>query len=351
MVTPLELNADNVTGYFEQTTLPTLPPGSEVLGVSEVTENTFVNWVFAMHVQIGSTGEEDTVYVRQSRDHVKKYADLGRDPNRVNTEAKALAFVNRVAPGVVPQVLNLDEINHVLVLSDIRKSGQLLADELAAGRVHHEVGRQFGATIGKIQNASFGTSFGELLQDSSLVESTSPDAYLGPRTVPALQLFPDAAKRLLSDSAQSERSFVVGDLSPKNIFVEGEAARFLDLERTSTGDPAYDPAYIITHFLLDVKPTLHGRSLQFIEDFMDSYVTTISESLSPTQIGALQNRILRFIGLSILHRTQGSHFVSYDGENKEQWQHKAGILLKDTTSTSVFETMRILMDEHPATPR
>lgn len=346
MVTPIELNTDNVTAYFEQTTLPTLPPGSEVLRVDEVTENTFVNWVFAMHVQLGNTGKEDTVYVRQSRDHVKKYADLDRDPNRVSTEAKALAFVNRVTPGAVPQVLNLDEVNHVLVLSDIRKGGQLLADELTAGRVHEETGRQFGATIGKIQNASFGTSFGELLGDSSLVESVDPSAYLGPRTTPALQLFPEAAKRLLSDSAQSERSFVVGDLSPKNIFVEGEAARFLDLERTSTGDPAYDPAYVITHFLLDVKPALHGRSLQFIEDFMDSYVITISESLRPTQIGSLQNRILRFIGLSILHRTQGSHFVSYDGEDKELWQERAGILLNDTRSSSVSQCLKLLVDQY-----
>jgi len=343
---PLKLDNRNVEEYFDNTTLSIMPKGSEVLGFEEVTENTFVNWVFAMHVRLGGTGQEETIYVRQSRDYVKEYKDLPRDPGRVYTEAKALTFISQVTPGTVPRVINIDRDNSILVLSDIRLGGDLLANEFAAGRVHEETGTNFGRIIGQIQKASFGLSFGEILGDVSLKENDDKNAYLGSRAQSPLEFYPDQTRLLLEESTKAPRCFVVGDLSPKNIFVEGSKVRFLDLERTSTGDPAYDPAYIITHFLIDVEPRLHQRSLEFIRSFMQSYIETVSESLDSSEVTELQNRILRFIGFSILHRTHGSHFVSYTGEDKETWQQKAGILLNATspTSTSVIDTLEKLLD-------
>jgi 5-methylthioribose kinase len=343
MEQPLILNAGNVEEYFDKTTLLVMPEGTGVLGVEEITKNTFVNWVFAMHLRMAD-GQEETVYVRQSRDHVKEYKDLPRDPKRVETEARALEFINTVAPGSVPGVISLDKTNNVLVLSDIRQAGHLLADEFAAGRVHEEIGTQFGRTIGHIQKASFGFSFGEILGDKSIQESEDENAYLGSRAQAPMRLFPEQTRLLLEESSNIQRCFVVGDLSPKNVFVDGADARFLDLERTSTGDPAYDPAYIITHFLIDVDSTLHPRSLAFVKNFMDSYTETVSRALSREEVAKLQNRITRFVGFSILHRTQGSHFVSYSGEDKDVWQEKAGTLISDVSSVSVVDAIAKILD-------
>jgi tRNA A-37 threonylcarbamoyl transferase component Bud32 len=343
MEKPLILNSNNVEDYFDKTALPAMPSGTEVVCINEVTENTFVNWVFAMHLRVGDSGQSETVYVRQSRDYVKEYKDLARDPRRVETEARALGFINGVAPGAVPEVINLDKDNSILILSDIRLGGALLADEFTEGRVHEEVGANFGRTIAEIQNASLYLSFGQILGDESIKESDDKNAYLGSRVEAPMRLFPEQTTDLLRQSSDSQRSFVVGDLSPKNIFVEGNDARFLDLERTSTGDPAYDPAYIVTHFLIDVDHKLHSKSLEFIKKFMQSYTKVISEKLSQDEINGLQNRIVRFIGFSILHRTQGSHFVSYTGEDKDLWQQRAGLLLEDTSSISVFDAISSLL--------
>jgi 5-methylthioribose kinase len=343
MEQPLLLDRQNVREYFDQTALPQLPSGSEVVGVAEVTENSYVNWVFALHVRLGDNGQEETLYVRQSRYYVKAHEDLQRDPGRVDTEAKALAFIDRIVPGVVPKVIRIDRTNSVLILSDIKLGGQLLADELAAGRVHPEAGPQFGSTIGEIQKATFGLSLGQILGDASIVESSNKNSYLGARTEAPLRLYPEQTQQLLEDSAKAARCFVMGDLSPKNIFVEEQSVRFLDLERTSTGDPAYDPAYVITHLLIDANRSLHSSSLEFINGFMQAYLEAVSSSLNSQELDELQNRIIRFVGFSILHRTQGIYFVSYSGQDKDSWQQKAGVLLGNTNSTSVVNAITHLL--------
>jgi 5-methylthioribose kinase len=296
-----------------------------------------------MHLHLGGNGTPETIYVRQSRDYVKEDKELPRDPKRVLTESRVLNYIDGIVPGVVPRVISLDLDNNILVLSDIKLGGHLLADELVAGRIHESVGHNFGRTIGLIQNKTFGLSFSQILGDDSFKESDDKNAYLGLRVDVSERIYPSQTAQLLADSKLASRCLVIGDLSPKNIFVEGNDARFLDLERTSMGDPAYDPAYIICHFLIDVNLQLHDKSVKFIQNFMQAYVNTISESLSYDEMGKLKNRIIRFIGMSILHRTQGTNFVTYSGGDKDMWQQKAGILMDDLESISVTDAIRNIL--------
>lgn len=343
MAEPLVLDANNVNVYFRESVLPGLPEGTVLVNSREITEHSFVNWVFAMQVQAPDAVAE-TIYVRQSRDYVKKYEDMARSMDRVDTEARVLTYLNSIVPGAVPEVINFDRLNFILVLTDIKRGGSHLAEELAEGRVHTETGAGFGRTIGRIQVATFGKSVSELLgEDLPPRSKLGMASYLGSRTKIAQQLFPDQTKKILEDSEAAPRTLVLGDLASKNIFVEGTDQRFLDLERVATGDPAYDLAYLFCHYLIEVPTSALNDSLQYITNFMQTYTEELSKVLNPQELGQLQNRVIRLLGMSIIHRTQGTHFVSYDGSDKDLWQRQAGQMMSNTESTSVIDAITALL--------
>lgn len=335
----VQLSIDNAANYFSGTVLPVLPQGTSVVEVNEVSENSFVNWVFA--VDTVCNGDNQTIYLRQSRDHVRKYPDMPRDVNRTATEVKTLAFLDRVAPGSVPKVINFDETNNTLALSDIRGNSNLLADELATGRIHPEAGLEFGKIIGHIQATTLGQTLGDVLgSDVTPPKAATMAAYLGLRTSRARELAPELTDRILTESDKAPKAFILGDLASKNIFVDGEHVRFLDFERVFIGDLAYDPAYLFCHYLVEGENAPKEQVLEFIDNFMQTYLEAIGNKLSPQELMALQTRIAHHLGMSILHRTAGSHFVSYDGSNKDLWELRALKLMQAEDVTSVTDVIR-----------
>ena len=168
--------------------------------------------------------------------------------------------------------------------------------------------------------------------------------YLGLRTARARELAPNATGRLLRASEQATTAFVLGDLASKNIFVDNNGLRFLDLERVFVGDPAYDPAYLFSHYLIEAKGEgTTEQAIDFIGIFMKSYLEELDKALTSDQLAALNSRLVGYLGMSILHRTQGTHFVSYDGDDKDLWQERAVRLLNNEDGQSVAEAVKLII--------
>jgi Phosphotransferase enzyme family len=330
---PFELSPATIDEYVEITVLPNLPAGTTITRPPYEVGDGQVNWVFALEC---STGK---VFIRQSREYMRSYPSEPRSRDRTDTEARTLRYLGELIPGRVPDLILFDQPKRILVLRDIQRGGRLFSDELASGNAQPEAGGIFGSILASIQADTIGKTLPEVLGEGvSSPESTGMLSYLGKRTDLARMLAPELTDSLLaeSDGENTPRTLILGDYVPKNMFIRPES--FLDLERVTIGDPAYDPAYLLSNVLIEGE-IIGDQTLQFTEKFMTTYLSEISKIFSQTQLNGLQNRILRYMGLSILQRTNvGGLLVSYEGPNQELWR-QTGLHLMGCGSQSVMQQL------------
>ncbi len=337
----VELTSDNVSEYVESNVLR-LFPGSHLISATEVTEQTYVNWIFRVELDLAS-GEKKVAYLRQSRDHVKTRPEIPVDPNRVGFEVKILELLNEIVPDTVPMVLSFDAESNIAVLTDVRRGAPLLVNELQAGRAHVASASDFGAKIGTIHAATLSIT-DEQVRGNAEANADAIEFHLGMRLAPAMKAFPKETENLITKDPSVISCLVLGDLASKNIFVDANQIRFLDLERAWHGDPAFDPAFLFSHYLLELPPEHLDDAVEFIARFMAAYRDALADEVTPPALAALENRIIRYLGVCILYRIDGLYLVVDAKEDKNLWRQRAAALLS-ATSTDVVDAVRKVVTE------
>ena len=117
--TIIELSADNINDYVTATVLPELPAGSIVSGIDEVTENSYVNWVFSVKFQHAGSRERKLFMSVKAVTMLNDIQTCLGVLYALELKQGRWVFVNNVAPGTVPSVIFFDKPNSTLVLSDI----------------------------------------------------------------------------------------------------------------------------------------------------------------------------------------------------------------------------------------
>jgi 5-methylthioribose kinase len=220
---PIALTVENVEMYVRDRVLLLLGvQEASVISVEEITQHTYVNWVF--HVSLSNNSRPISVYLRQSRNYTKARPDVYMDPDRTVFEARILRLLTDIVTDVTPEVLWHDQENNVLVLTDVRRGAPVLADELRNGRVHLSCSWSLGRTIAQIHDATRAIANSRARGSdmaNRVAKQTSQELRLGP----ARALHPGDVDRLLRMSDSAEPGLVLGDLGPKNIFVDRDIAR------------------------------------------------------------------------------------------------------------------------------
>lgn len=331
----IELNNKNSRKYVESV----LSKMSEFEGqtlqlvkVVEVTEQTYVNYIFRATLSDGK--DKFDIYLRQSRDHIKAAPDKKADASRISYEIKILNMIKEIIPDLVPTVLHLDKNNNVAILSDIKRGCPLLVSELVEGRTHPESGKFFGETLATLHGETYGIA-NRKVRGSQKKNKDAVDFHLGMRLNPAIKMMPSRVEALLEESSKVRHCLVLGDLASKNIFVDDGKVRFLDLERSFVGDPAFDLAFLFCHYLIEVKPEKIAESLKFIDEFMKAYRKTALSYLSRKQVNRLENRVTRYLGITILYRLFGFYMVVNVERKKNEWTEVAKRLIRETKDTNL----------------
>lgn len=199
---------------------------------------------------IGLSGPGINLVVKQALSQLRVDETWLADPARIGTEARGLAIAEELVPGSAPRVV--DFADELLVIERAPRSWRPWKDELLAGRIDVGVAERLGRLIGQWQRLSaarpdvlhsFGdrTAFGQLRVDPfhRTVAERHPDlaAAIG-GVIEAMHL--------------DRRTLVHGDYSPKNVLVDpaGTAVWVIDWEVAHTGDPTFDPAWVVGHLLL-----------------------------------------------------------------------------------------------------
>ncbi len=244
---------------------------------------------------------------------------------RVFSEIDYLRTVAAIVPGHVPRVLGQDDASKSFVMEFLPPDFRNWKADLLAGTVDEGTARAVGDVIGRIHAAT--------ADDTALAARFATDANfhairLEPYLVETARVHPALCHQLLAlveRTAATRRVLVHGDVSPKNILVGPQGPVLLDAECAWFGDPAFDVAFCLNHFLLKAahRPTHAAALMANCRAFGDAYFAHVGWE-DPQ---ALEHRIATLLPGLTLARVDGKSPVEYLGEPARATVREAAITL------------------------
>lgn len=242
---------------------------------------------------------------------------------RVFHEIAYLRAVHRIAPGRVPEVLGQDDAAKCFVMPYLGEDHRNWKAELLAGRIDPEHAAAAGDLVGRIHAAT--------ADDAALARAFATDANfhairLEPYLVETARVHPALSQRLLAlvdRTAATRRVLVHGDVSPKNILLGPQGPVLLDAECAWFGDPAFDVAFCLNHFLLKAAhlPAHAGALLASYRAWGQAYWARVQWEPRP----ALEARVASLLPGLTLARVDGKSPVEYLDEPRRDAVRGAAI--------------------------
>ncbi len=191
------------------------------------------------------------VVVKQSLARLRVAVEWLFDRSRIFIERDCLQALGDLLPGAAPAVVFADDDQFAFGMTVAPPDGEVWRDALRDGRFDTATTEHAAALLGRLQTA------------------TASDVGLARRfdeRMPLMQGRVDPFHRFVADvhpdlagviGAEVERLLatrsvlVHGDYSPKNLIAYADRVLVLDCEVAHWGDPAFDPAFLLCHLLLD----------------------------------------------------------------------------------------------------
>ena len=250
--------------------------------------------------------------VKQALPKLKVAKEWKVPVERVFSEIDYLRTVARIVPGHVPRVLGQDDASKSFVMEYLGADHRNWKAELLAGRVDEGVASSVGDVLGRIHAA---TAEDEALAARFATGDNFHAIRLEPYLVETARVHPTLSATLLATvqrTAATQRVLVHGDVSPKNILLGPQGPVLLDAECAWFGDPAFDVAFCLNHFLLKAAhlPVHADALLASYRAFLASYGPHVRwESQA-----SLDERVAQLLPGLTLARVDGKSPVEYLGE-------------------------------------
>jgi len=264
-----------------------------------------------------------------------KVVDDWRVP--VERNAHEVAWMQTAAaivPEAVPAVLGHDAEAGLFVMAYLDPAQYpTWKDELRDGRAEPAVAQEVGRRIARIHAGTAGDpQVAARFANDELFRAIRLEPYLET----AARRHPDRAAALTAlagATAAAKRALVHGDVSPKNILLGPRGPVFLDAECAWYGDPAFDLAFCLNHFLLKClwRPAFAEAYLDCFSAMAEAYRAGVA--WEPPD--ALEARTARLLPGLFLARIDGKSPVEYltAEDDKDRVRRVARALLADPVET------------------
>lgn len=232
-------------------------------------------------------------------------------PARIHREAAALRALHPLLPaGTVPALIFEDFDHHVIAMEAAPASARPWKDRLLAGEISSETARRTGALHGAWLRQAAGRRWREEFGDLSVFHDLRVDPYYRNTA----KHHPDLAAQfeaLIIKCDQRRISLTHGDLSPKNILVDGGSVMLIDFEVVHYGDPSFDAAFLTNHLLLKAfHQPVHASALAAAAL---AYWRTLQQTAGP-EFDWLPAAAMEHLGGLLLARVDGKSPAEYLNE-------------------------------------
>jgi aminoglycoside phosphotransferase (APT) family kinase protein len=237
-------------------------------------------------------------------------ADWPSRPDRSLVEVAAIQALAPLLPaGAVPTVLHADPGRHCFVMTAAPAAAANWKTLLLAGQANPALATRAGALLATAHLGSAADpAIADRFADQEFFHSLRVDPYLWTvsRVHPDLR---PTIEAIVGDMLCHRQALVHGDYSPKNMLVHGADLLILDFEVAHWGDPAFDLAFCLNHFLLKAvyKAPASAPYLALARAFWAAYAPALP--LEPA--ATLLPRTLRLQGGLMLARIDGKSPVEY----------------------------------------
>jgi aminoglycoside phosphotransferase (APT) family kinase protein len=152
---------------------------------------------------------------------------------------------------------------------------------------------------------------------------------------------------------ETKLALVHGDVSPKNILIGPKLPVILDAECAWYGDPAFDVAFCLNHFLLKcvARRDWAAQYLACYDRFAQTYLGAVQWESAQD----LEARVARLLPALFLARVDGKSPVEYivDETDKDLVRSVAIPLIREAPATlaQIRQTWQLVLAQAGATPR
>ena len=236
---------------------------------------------------------------------------------RTAAEWEWLKLAQNVAKNIAPEPLGYDKKTNMLVMSYLEPElYPNWKDLLGQGIVDPNMAEAAAERLVMLHNATAGDEkLNQRFDNESIFYDIRLEAYFleTGRTVEVLN---DLMHELVESTAASKVALVHGDVSPKNILIGPNGPVFLDAECACYGEPAFDAAFCLTHFLLKClwKPNWKKGYLKCHERFRKTYFSN-AKWLDMTE---LERRVTQLHLGMLVARVAGRSKVEYVSDKVTQ---------------------------------
>lgn len=264
-------------------------------------------------------GPGGTYCVKRALPRLKVAADWHAPIRRNAVEVQWLRFAASIAPEQVPAVIADDAELGVAVLQFFSPSlWTPYKTLLMQGSTRPGIGRELGVLLGQLHSASSGrTDLAAQFDNADLFDALRLDPYFMGATGRNPEL-----TGILTDIAESQRThrtaLIHGDFSPKNVLIhQSRSPVVLDAECATWGDPAFDVAFMLSHYLLK---SIHLKTLRL---WMYDAAFRFKEAYETHAPEPVDSRLNRLVPALILARLDGKSPVEYLTEQRDRKRVRA----------------------------
>ena len=248
--------------------------------------------------------------VKRALPKLRVDVDWRAPPARSQAEVDWIELVSRINPKWVPKILGVNRERHLFAMEYLPPERYpIWKSELAAGRIDADFAVRVGVALSSIHAATAGRadvakSFANGAQFHAL--------RLEPYLLFTAKQHPDFAQTICGvadEIAHARIALMQGDISPKNILCGPSGPVFLDAETACYGDPAFDLAFCLNHFLL--KSVWHPEWRDRYAECHLALTRAYKSGVTWEAAADIDRRTARLLPMLFLARVDGKSPVEY----------------------------------------